>query len=151
MVVGSDLKITGNVAFGTEPYLIRIGDNVLVTDGVKFITHDGAVQVPFIMRGSALQDVYGVRSVYGGIDVGCNVFIGNNVIILPDTVIGDNSIIAAGSVVKGVYEGNSVIAGVPGKIISDIEAYAKKNMPKAVLLSHGVDKKTKIINALGKK
>jgi acetyltransferase-like isoleucine patch superfamily enzyme len=29
------------VKFGTEPWIITIGNNVHITDGVKFITHDG--------------------------------------------------------------------------------------------------------------
>jgi hypothetical protein len=32
----------GKVDFGTEPYLISIGDNVQITDNVKFFTHGGA-------------------------------------------------------------------------------------------------------------
>ena len=31
--------------FGTEPYLIKIGDHVTLTYGVKFINHDGGVWV----------------------------------------------------------------------------------------------------------
>lgn len=29
-------------SWGSEPFLISIGDNVTITSGVKFITHDGS-------------------------------------------------------------------------------------------------------------
>ena len=31
--------------FGSEPYLIELGDNVRVTNGVRFVTHDGGLWV----------------------------------------------------------------------------------------------------------
>ena len=43
--IGRGARITGNVTFGSEPYLIEIGDNVTITQEVKFNTHDGGVGV----------------------------------------------------------------------------------------------------------
>lgn len=43
--IGEDCQIYKNVKFGTEPYLISIGNHVRLTDNVRFITHDGAVWV----------------------------------------------------------------------------------------------------------
>jgi len=105
--------------FSTEPYLVRLGNHVTVTYNVQFVTHDGATWV-FRERVPELE-------LFGPIVVGDNVFIGLNSIILFNTVIGDNSIVAAGSVVKGVFEPNSVIAGVPARRISTIEGYFEKN------------------------
>lgn len=51
------------------------------------------------------------------IKVGKNVWIGANCVILPGVEIGDNAIVGAGSVVtKNVIE-NSIVAGVPAKLI----------------------------------
>lgn len=36
---GCDL-ITDVINFGSEPYMIQIGNNVTITSGVKFINHD---------------------------------------------------------------------------------------------------------------
>lgn len=35
------LFLYGTVSWSTEPWLITLGNNVHLTDGVKFITHDG--------------------------------------------------------------------------------------------------------------
>ncbi|MBA3704397.1 MAG: acyltransferase [Bacteroidetes bacterium] len=55
---------------------------------------------------------------YGeGVTIGNHVWVGCNVTILKGTEIGDNSIIAAGSLVKGKYPKNTMIAGNPAKVI----------------------------------
>ncbi len=109
--------------FGTEPYLIHIGNHVTVTSGVKFITHDGGVWV-FREKNPNID-------VFGQIEIGDNVFIGLNSIILPGTVINNNVVIGAGSVVKGLLESDSVYAGVPAKYIMSIDEYEKKILQKA--------------------
>ena len=103
--------------FGSEPYLIEIGDNVTVTQTVQFVTHDGAT--------SLVHDEKGRRYKYAKIVVGSNVFIGLNAIILPGVYIGDWSIVAAGAVVtKNVLPG-TIVAGVPAKEIGLFVNYAE--------------------------
>ena len=46
-----------------------------------------------------------------------HVWIGSNVTVLKNTKIGENCVIATGSVVKGNFPPNCLIAGVPAKII----------------------------------
>jgi acetyltransferase-like isoleucine patch superfamily enzyme len=52
-----------------------------------------------------------------GITIGNHVWIGCNVTILKGTEIADNCIIAAGSIVKGNFPKNVMIAGNPAKIV----------------------------------
>ncbi|MGD9859929.1 MAG: acyltransferase [Marinobacterium sp.] len=130
MILGSRTRFVGDVFFGTEPFLIKIGDDCLFTDGVKFMTHDGAVQVPIIKRSGSSSDVYGRFFIGGPIRIGDNVFVGNNSIILYGSVIGDNCIIGSGSVVKGIFPENSVIAGVPARVISNVDDYYSSNREK---------------------
>ena len=42
--IGKDCKIHADpeICFSTEPFLIAIGDHVLIANGVRFLTHDGA-------------------------------------------------------------------------------------------------------------
>lgn len=110
--------------FSSEPYLITIGDHVTITDNVQFITHDGAVWV--------FREEFPGIDLFGKISIGNNVFIGLNTIVLPGTKVGNNVIIAAGSVLKGTYEDDSVIAGVPGKRITGIQEYYNKNRERFV-------------------
>ena len=98
------------MSFSTEPYLIEIGEHCAIAAGTQFITHDGATWV-------FENDVDG-GGVFGKIVIGNNVFIGINCILLSNTTIGDNCIIGAGSVVRGNFPENSVIAGNPAQIIS---------------------------------
>ncbi len=43
--IGDDVEINSNADFGSEPYLITIGNHVRINTGVKLITHDGGVWV----------------------------------------------------------------------------------------------------------
>lgn len=39
--IGNNCEIYSSAKFGSEPYLITLGDHVRVNSGVTFITHDG--------------------------------------------------------------------------------------------------------------
>lgn len=56
----------------------------------------------------------------GGIVIGKNVWLGDKVTILPNVHIGDNVIVAANSVVTKDVVSNSVVAGVPAKVIKQM-------------------------------
>lgn len=101
--------------FGSEAYLITIGNNVTISAGVRFINHDGGV---WVFRGKHPK-----IDIIKPIIIGNNVFIGMNSIILPGVVVGDNTVIGAGSVVSGNLPGNAVYAGVPARQIHSIEDY----------------------------
>lgn len=109
-------------SFGSEPYLIQVGDNFYTSKGVNFVTHDGSVNV---LRN--LYPEYKKVDLFGQIQIGNNVFIGINATILPNTLIEDNVIVGAGSLVKGKLKSNSVYAGVPVKYICSIEDYLEKH------------------------
>lgn len=49
--IGYGCEINRNTSFGSEPYLISLGDQVRTTYGVKFITHDGGLWVVRNMGG----------------------------------------------------------------------------------------------------
>jgi acetyltransferase-like isoleucine patch superfamily enzyme len=50
-----------------------------------------------------------------------NVWIGAGAIILPGVTVGENAVVAAGAVVNKDVPANTVVAGVPAKIIRTIE------------------------------
>lgn len=124
LVLGKNVQFTGFPEFGTEPYLIKIGDNVTVAGKTSFINHDGGKRVTDLLKNDYNTSRY-IK--FGRIEIGNNVFIGYNSIILPNTFIGSNTVIAAGSVVRGKLDSNSVYGGVPAKKIMSIEDYALKN------------------------
>lgn len=117
--VGEGCRLLVNrAAFGSEPYLIKLGDHVTVTAGVEFVTHDGGVWI--------FREEHPDIDVFGPIVVGNNVFIGFRSIILPGVTIGDNCVIGAGSVVTRDIPSNSVAAGVPARVIRSTDDYWKK-------------------------
>jgi acetyltransferase-like isoleucine patch superfamily enzyme len=101
--------------FGSEPYLIKIGDHVTVTSGVRFINHDGGMWV--------FREHEPDIELFGTIEIGNNVFIGMDTLILPGVKIGDNCVIGAGSIVTRSIEANSVAVGAPAKPIKTISEY----------------------------
>lgn len=132
MRVGTNTRFVGTQYFGTEPFLISIGRECLITDRVTFITHDGGIQVPFIHNGLAATAVYSRKSIFGRVTVGDNCFIGVGTILLAGTEIGANSIVGAGSIVRGRFEPGSVIAGNPARAVSTVEHYFNKNAPGVI-------------------
>jgi acetyltransferase-like isoleucine patch superfamily enzyme len=109
VAVGAGCRLLGieRSTFGSEPYLVSLGDHVTVTSLVRFITHDGGVWV--------LRDIHPDIEVVGRVTVGDNVFIGLGSILLPGTDIGPNVVIGAGSVVTGAVPGNTVAVGIPAR------------------------------------
>ena len=125
MKVGENCEIYSSANFGSEPYLITIGDHVRINSGVKFVTHDGGV---WVLRGmkEELKDV----DRFGKITVGNNVHIGTDVIVMPGVNIGNNCIIGCGAIVTKSIPDNSVAVGVPARVIETIEEYEQKNIDK---------------------
>ena len=119
------ILVEPTAAFGSEPYLITIGQNVEITAGVVFITHDGAA---WTLRN--FDEKYKKLDVFGPIKIGDNVFIGNNAIILPGVTIGDNVVIGAGAVVAKDIPSGSVAAGNPCRVIRSLEEYGERSLAK---------------------
>lgn len=108
--------------FGTEPYLIGMGDNVYLASGVTFINHDTTAAMFRHME----PNVKHVNRV-GKIEIGNNVFIGAKATILYDVTIGDNVIIAAGALVNRDIPSGSIYGGVPAKKIGNFAEYMQEN------------------------
>ena len=119
--IGNGCSISRDVRLGSEPYLIKIGDQVRLTSNVRFVTHDGGMWV--IRNKFNLPDA----DKFGTIEIGNNVNIGWNAIIMPNVRIGNNCVIGAGAIVTKDIPDNSVAAGVPARVIETIDEYYEKN------------------------
>jgi acetyltransferase-like isoleucine patch superfamily enzyme len=102
---------------------ITLGDRLVVSMNVHFLTHDYSFTTALIAVNKTPKTDIGILR---NIVVGNNVFIGMNTLILPGTTIGDNVIIGAGSVVRGNIKSNSICSGNPAVIIGDIAEFAEK-------------------------
>ena len=119
--IGENCDISTN-SLWPEPYLVSIGNHVFISTGVAFHTHDGGV---WIFR----ENNPGIR-VYGTITIEDNCIIGRNVQLLPDIRIGRNSIVGANSVVISDIPPNSIVMGVPARVISSIPKYEENCLAK---------------------
>ena len=108
--------------FGSEPYLITLHDNVRLSFGVTFITHDGGNHA-FIWNERYKNK--GIHS-FGKIEVGENTFIGANAIIMPNVYIGKNVVIGSGALVTRSIPDDSIAVGIPARVIGNIWDYAEK-------------------------
>lgn len=106
--MGENCFINPGTFLGDAKY-IRLGNNVMLST-CTMIAHDGSV--------SRLRIAYGVRvDAIGPIDIKDNVFVGHGAIILRNVTIGKNAIVAAGSVVTKDVPAETVVAGVPARVI----------------------------------
>ncbi len=131
--LGVNCRLEGFNNFGSEPYLISIGNHVSITKS-SFITHDGGVWV-FREKHPSIDVVRPIR-------IGDNVFIGSNCTILPGVIIGNNVIVGAGSLVTKNLESNFVYGGVPAKLIKSIDEYWE-GIQKDLIRTKGLSQKSK--------
>lgn len=122
-VVGSGTTISRTAKLSSEPFLVVIGKKCKITSFVEFVPHDGGVHV---LR-NLYPDLSDIDLFKGKIIVGDNCYFGNHSSVLSGVKIGNNCIIGYGAVVTKDVPDNSVVAGVPARIICTIDEYKNKN------------------------
>ena len=91
---------------------VKIGNNVMLAPGV-LITTTGHPLSP-----KARQDHLAFMK---PITIGNDVWIGGNATILPGVTIGNNVVVAAGAVVNTDVPDNCMVAGVPARIMKELQ------------------------------
>ena len=109
--VGKNVFINSGCRFQDQGG-IRIGDGTLIGHNVVITTLNHNFE-PELRSGMKPAPVI----------IGKNVWIGASVTVVPGVTIGENAIIAAGSVVTKDVDSNTVVGGVPAKLIKTIETY----------------------------
>ncbi len=89
---------------------ITIEDNVLIAPKVSLLT-----------EGHPVESQNRQSLTVAPIRVKKNVWIGANATILPGVTIGENAVVAAGSIVNKDVPENTIVGGIPAKIIKTIE------------------------------
>ena len=116
--LGVGLKMGNNSAIGDYTHFgapggIEIGDDVIMGSYISFHSENHN----FLDTTKLIRE-QGVTS--KGIKLGNNIWVGAKVTFLDGSVIGNNCVVAAGAVVSGVFPNNTIIGGVPAKIIKNI-------------------------------
>ena len=115
---GKGLKIGNHSAVGDYTQFgaaggIEIGNDVIMGSYISFHSENHN-----FTDTSKLIREQGVTS--KGIVIGNNIWVGAKVTFLDGSVVGNNSVVAAGAVVNGIYPDNSIIGGIPAKVIKTI-------------------------------
>jgi len=106
---GKNVFINSNVMF-TDLGGIYIGDGVLIGPNVTIASVNHQIE-PSQRRHLELKSVC----------IHDNAWIAANVTVTPGVVIGENSIVAAGAVVTRNVPANTIVAGVPARVIKTIK------------------------------
>lgn len=141
--VGENVRFYGisRSMFGSEPWMIKIGNNCYITAGVQFVNHDG---------GTLILRKYEPKLEWTApITIGNDVYIGLRSIILPNVRIGNRCVIGAGSVVTKDIPDNSVFAGVPARFICSVDEYYAKLKIKSLDCGHlPANEKAEVIRSI---
>lgn len=113
--IGENIKIGNNVGIGEFAYLggaggLEIGNDCIIGQYLSCHPENHNYEqhaIPIRLQGVNRK----------GIKIGENCWIGSKVTILDGVEIGDGCIIAAGSIVTKSFPKNSIIGGVPAKIL----------------------------------
>ncbi|WP_201754124.1 acyltransferase [Micromonospora rubida] len=114
--------------FGSEPWLVSLGDNVYITAGVQFVTHDGGTLI--------LRREHPDLEWTAPIRVGDDVYLGVRTLVLPGVTIGDRCVIGAGSVVTRDIPANSVAVGAPARVVRTVDEYLDRMRAKSLGCGH---------------
>eukprot|EP01033_Poteriospumella_lacustris_P003308 gene3308-2440_t len=109
---------------------IELGKNVFINHGCTFLDLGGikveddvmiGPQVCVVTENHPLNPADRKALVTKPITIKRNAWIGANATILPGVMIGENSVVAAGAVVSKDVPPNTVVAGVPAKVIKSLD------------------------------
>jgi acetyltransferase-like isoleucine patch superfamily enzyme len=117
-----EIIIGDEVVFNTDCHVgcidkVIIGNHVMIASRVYISDHSHGDNTT-----KELEIITKHRKLIsrGPVIIEDNVWIGEGVCILPNVTIGKNSIIGANAVVTKSFPANSIIAGVPAKLIREI-------------------------------
>ncbi|EGW34881.1 uncharacterized protein SPAPADRAFT_58007 [Spathaspora passalidarum NRRL Y-27907] len=109
--------------------VVKIGDNVMCGPNVTITTATHALDPT--LRANGLENALPVA-------IGNNVWLGAGSQVLPGVTIGDGCVIAAGAIVNKDIPENSVVVGVPGRVVKTLEPFDPNFDVQTLLQEYGM-------------
>jgi acetyltransferase-like isoleucine patch superfamily enzyme len=124
--IGNDVKI-GSLAH--VDYNVKIGNNTMI-EGLAYISPLSRIgNNVFIGPSVSLtNDPFPPSEKLIGVTINDNAIIGTNAVIKAGVIIGENSVVAMGAVVTKDVPPNTVVGGIPAKVMYSKEEYNKKQL-----------------------
>lgn len=119
IMIGDNCAIEQNVHIISHGKRLEIGDDTTISSNVFISNVDHEYQ-------NVTKSVMDQPLIEKETHIGKGCFIGVGASILPGTMLGNHCIVGSNSVVKGVFQDNCVIAGIPGKVIKNYELEQKQ-------------------------
>ena len=129
---GSHVYIDHNVYF-KFPWLVEIGDTVSINRGVEIYSDYFTKSIVTVGSGVRIAPNVKIHASGHELDTGeylhsganivieDNVWVGAGAYILQGVTIGEGAVVAAGSVVTKDVPRNSIVAGVPAKLVRELK------------------------------
>ena len=114
--IGKNTWIGPNTILDASGGKISIGNYCSISAGVQIYTHDS---VKWSLSG-------GKNSIEkNSVSIGNNCYLGPNVIVSKDSKIGNRCVIGAQSLINNDIPSNSIVFGIPGKIVGTVQVSGK--------------------------
>ncbi|KAG7914446.1 hypothetical protein KL927_004640 [Ogataea polymorpha] len=108
---GKNLKIGKNVFINFDCVFLDLG-GITIEDGVLI-----APKVNLLSEGHPVEPAIRSSLLVGPIHIKKNAWVGANATILSGVTVGENSVVAAGAVVTQDVPDNTVVGGIPAKVL----------------------------------
>lgn len=125
--IGNRVKISDRVHI-TAIDSIEIGDDVLLGSNVYISDHNHGIYSGETDEHSHPAEAPADRKLYssGYVRISSSVWIGDNVNIVGPAVIGKGAIIASNSVIRGNVAEDTIVAGIPARVIKKFNHASQK-------------------------
>lgn len=90
---------------------VEIGSRTLIGYGAKILSANHKVSD---------KGVFGTGHEFRRVVIGEDVWVGANVVILPGVTVGDRAVVAAGAVVTRDVQEQTIVAGVPARVVGSV-------------------------------
>jgi len=130
--IGPKVKLNVSIIVKADNCSVYIGEKTTMLNVLISMHESGSIYIgkDCMLSGGIRMDVSDMHSIIDkntgerlnpakDIHINDHVWLANGVTVLKGTVIGRNSVVGSSSVTSGCYPNNSLVVGVPGKVIKE--------------------------------